>query len=117
MPFTVLTFVYKKPHISYDDFVRRYECVHVPLVKELLGDALTKTYRRTYIDRGLATVRGAHEDFDSITELTFDTEHEFNRMLEKYLDPYIRERIDKDESVFMDKNKVNIVRTAGSFTS
>ena len=115
MAITLLGFMYKSPEISLDEFIKHYEEIYVPLVTEIFGASLSKNYKRTYIDRGLATIRGGHEDFDCIAELTFDTEEEFCQMLDRYRNPDLGKKLAKAEAQFMDRGKVKVVRTSGSF--
>jgi len=76
----------KKPGMSREVFIKRYEEGHVPLIKEVIP--FYDQYRRSYIinderfESGyVANAASIERDFDVFTEMCFDTRENYEKML------------------------------------
>jgi uncharacterized protein (TIGR02118 family) len=91
------------------EFREHYEKQHVPLALRLFPSTFAD-YRRNYIRHDLRHQRGEGEsplpwlDFDVITEITFASRDDYERMVRAMSDPAIREQVVADETRFMDRS-------------
>lgn len=105
--FAMLT---KKPGMSFDAFVDRYENGHVPLIQRLVP--FHTGYRRNFVvpagGVGLGHVGGAAERpfFDVLTELTYDGPQKLKDLSAKLSDGSIADQIATDEAAFLDRSKM-----------
>lgn len=101
-----LIFLFKrKAGTTFEQFRDHYENSHAPLAVRLLP--YFKTYKRNYIRHGeqyRPTGMGAKSDFDVVTELSFASRDDYERMLEALADPGILSQIVQDEERFMDRS-------------
>jgi len=102
----------KKPGMSAEDFKNHYENRHVPLLMGLIPRFAQ--YRRNFIIPG-ATVEGAHiadtpppPKFDVITEVWFDDQATFEKLIDDLKNPAVGDPIAKDEENFFDRSKMVI---------
>ena len=107
----ILCMLKKKPGMSREAFIKRYEEGHVPLIKETIP--FYDQYRRSYIidDEALNTAHAINmapieRDFDVFTEMWFDTRENYEKMLAALADPVIGGRITEDERDFLDRDKM-----------
>ena len=103
----------KKPGMSREAFVKRYEEGHVPLIEKLLP-FYTK-YRRSFIiddekyEPGhVANAAPPERDFDVITELWFDSRENYEKLLAALADPEIGGLITEDEKDLFDRDKMTM---------
>lgn len=99
----------RKPGLTMREFRDYYENNHVPLVTKLLPQP--RTYSRSYAreDRDYVAPHG-HADrpvaaraFDVLTELIFDSEEDYQKMVTALSDPEIRRTVARDEARFFDR--------------
>lgn len=101
----------RKPGLSMKEFVTYYEEHHVPLIDRLLP--FHSDYRRNFIVEGSAH-RPAHldparedvRDFDVITELIYDTQEDYQKIMDALADPEIGRIIAEDEANFFDRASI-----------
>ena len=74
MTVTNLVFITRKPGLAWDDFVKYFEDVHVPLMQQRLGDTLPKEFRRLYTDSSQPAPIGPSRGIDLILEMVFQDE-------------------------------------------
>ena len=101
-----------KPGMSSEDGITYYETKHVPLICELMP-GLFAGYRRSFVlsnsmvfPQHIAGAPPLPPDFDLITELWFDTQEDYNRMVAVMADPAIGERVARDEANFLDRSSM-----------
>jgi hypothetical protein len=98
----------RKAGTTFEHFRDYYETKHSLLAVRLLP--FFKSYTRNYIrqDGGFKPAGGvqlgAAADFDVVTELVFENQAAYDKMLEALKDPSIREQIVRDEENFMDRS-------------
>jgi uncharacterized protein (TIGR02118 family) len=105
----LICLVKRKAGLTPEQFREYYENTHVPLTLKLFP--FFKEYRRNYIrhDSKHAPPHFKDQpglDIDVITEIYFESESEYKRMLEAAADPAIQTRITQDEAQFMDRSSV-----------
>ncbi len=102
--------------MSRDEFIRHYETSHVPLALRLFPTIAR--YQRNYVDLkgAIIALETAPPDFDSITELWFETRADYEAMLAANADPDIGRQIARDEDMFLDRGKTRffVVEETGS---
>jgi hypothetical protein len=97
----------RKQELTAEQFRDHYEKRHAPLAMKLFP--YLKGYRRNYIRHDLKHQRAAGEitnaplDFDAITEITFDTSADYERMVCDMADAAIRDQVVEDEKRFLDR--------------
>jgi uncharacterized protein (TIGR02118 family) len=99
----------RKPGMSMSDFKAYYEQRHVPLVDGLLPPS--QEYRRNYAIEGRDFAaahaledRPAGRAFDVMTEVSFESEETFQKMMDALADPEIGAVIAADEENFLDRS-------------
>jgi hypothetical protein len=98
----------RKPGTTHEQFREYYETKHSLLAVRLLP--FFQSYTRNYIrqDGGFkpagGPALGAAADFDVVTELVFENQAAYDKMLDALKDPSIRDQIVKDEENFMDRS-------------
>jgi uncharacterized protein (TIGR02118 family) len=116
--FKVIALLRRKSGISRDEFIRHYETSHVPLALRVFP--MIARYQRNYVDITDAIIAPETfpPDFDSITELWFETKADYQAMLAANADPDIGNQIAQDEEMFLDRGKTRlfIVEEAGGCT-
>ncbi|KAM0802716.1 EthD domain-containing protein [Usnea florida] len=129
MTFTVLIFSYRKQGTTPASFKTHYETIHIPLIQSLTGPHFPQSHKRYYIQRSSddtttsehanaypATVlAGTQSDFqyDAFAELTFEDEAEFQTLMGIVGQGEARERIARDEEVFMERERMQVVVVEG----
>lgn len=96
----VMLLLKRKPGLSREEFSRRYEEVHAPLVLSHLRTM--KKYVRNY---AIASPGAGEPDFDCITEVWFDNMKELKRVQDFYQSD-VGEVIRNDEERFIDRSKM-----------
>lgn len=97
----------RKQTLTPEQFREHYETRHAPLAMRLFP--YMRDYRRNYIRHDLLHRRAAPEgagtqlDFDVITEITFDSKADYERMVRDMTDPTIRDQVVEDEKRFLDR--------------
>ena len=100
----VMVLVKAKDGLSLEEFRTYYETKHAPLASRLYP--MFSDYRRNYvqIDNDARVPSGKSLPFDVITELSFATEEDYQRFIEKRGQPEVRAEILADEAKFMAPN-------------
>jgi EthD domain-containing protein len=106
--FKVLAFLKRKPGMSREEFRAYYETRHTALIAELAPPP-PGAYRRNFLMIGDAANVGAEDlDFDVVTELEFADRGEYGRWFAALTAPGSRERVEADESNFIDQGKFRV---------
>lgn len=95
----------RKPGMTVDQFREHYERSHAPLAVRLLP--YFKSYTRNYVCHDMSYEHGGlgvEMGFDVVTELTFETRADYERMKKALTDPSIGDAILRDEQEFMDRS-------------
>ena len=96
----------RKPGMTAEQFREYYETRHVPLALRLFP--YFKGYRRNYVCTdetfNLAGKLIPVPTYDVVTELTFESRVEFERMVRALEDPDVAKQIVDDEECFMDRS-------------
>lgn len=116
----LLCLLKRKAGMSAKDFRAYYEANHVPLVSRLLP--FFTAYERNYVDPAYSFApahvarRFAGPEFDVVTEISFASREDYQRMLDALADPAIGEPIRRDEENFLDRDALAlyIVETLSS---
>lgn len=102
----------KKPGMSMADFKQYYETRHVPLLMQYIPRFAH--YRRNFVIPG-ADVEAGHiadqpppPDFDVITEVWFEDQATFDKLIDDLKDPAIGGPIARDEENFFDRGRMVI---------
>ena len=105
----VVALLKKKPGMSREAFIKRFEEGHVPLIKEIIP--FYNKYRRSYIidderfkSSHVTNAAPIDRDIDVFTEMWFDTRENYEKMLTALADPVIGGRITEDEGDFLDRD-------------
>ena len=103
----VIAMYKRKPGLSVEQFRHHYETSQRADVDETvpLHDGLSpQLHPPPFGPRRSEGARGKGWDFDVITEMTFESPRDYERMLEQMKDPTIREEVEQDEIQFMDRS-------------
>jgi uncharacterized protein (TIGR02118 family) len=101
-------FFTRKAGLTPEQFREYYETKHVPLALSLLP--FFADYTRNYVRNDLGFERpsgGPNKpgpSFDVVTELTFASRADYDRMMQALSDPAIIKQIAEDEANFMDRS-------------
>jgi len=103
----------RKPGTTRAQFKEYYETNHAPLCEQLIP--FYKDYYRSYFSE-VQDYETGHLDnkveteleFDVITELTFSTKANYEKLVAALSDPRIGDRITADEENFMDSSKMSV---------
>jgi hypothetical protein len=125
MTFTVMLFVTRSPHLTFDEFQDYYEHKHIPLVYSLVSDVWPATFNRKYFarvsrkgfggpanpDRPPLTLRGNVDelDCDCIAEMTFSCEKVFRKFYKKIYEKEIAAILAEDENNFLKRGRTRAV--------
>ncbi|KAJ5503855.1 Dimeric alpha-beta barrel [Penicillium fimorum] len=126
MPVKILVFLYRNPHLTPEEFKKRYEA-HVKLVKKLAGEDFPLSHHRNYIARTAveippdgSTARNAFTpatilrgrqpdfDFDAYAELTFADQVAYQAFAAKIYAPDAAAQITAAEDKCLDRLKMGI---------
>ncbi|EKV07029.1 Dimeric alpha-beta barrel [Penicillium digitatum] len=126
MPVKMFVFLYRSPHLTPEEFKKRYEA-HIKLVKKLAGADFPLSHHRNYISRSTieippdgsttrnaftpATIlrgRQADFDFDAYAELTFANQAAYQAFAAKIYAPDAAAQMTADEDKFLDRLKMGI---------
>ncbi|KQX23529.1 MULTISPECIES: EthD domain-containing protein [unclassified Sphingomonas] len=106
----LLCLLKRKAGMSAEAFRAYYEANHVPLITRLLPffTAYERNYRDARYDFAPAHVddRFTGPDFDVVTEISFASVEDYQRMLDALADPAIGEPIRRDEEKFLDRGSL-----------
>jgi hypothetical protein len=98
----------RKHGLTSEQFREHYENKHVPLAMTLFP--YLQGYRRNYIRHDLRHQHAGNEltnaplDFDVITEISFASQTDYDRMMREMADPAIRDQVIADEKRFLDRS-------------
>ncbi|KAJ6458100.1 hypothetical protein C8R47DRAFT_1163486 [Mycena vitilis] len=81
MTITNLVFVTRKPSVSFAEFVKYSEEVHVPLTTRIAGDTMPKSFRRHYTDSSSPSYVGPNRGVDCILEMVWEDEAAVGELL------------------------------------
>ncbi|KAG0160875.1 hypothetical protein PDIDSM_8407 [Penicillium digitatum] len=99
MPVKMFVFLYRSPHLTPEEFKKRYEA-HIKLVKKLAGADFPLSHHRNYISRNF--------DFDAYAELTFANQAAYQAFAAKIYAPDAAAQMTADEDKFLDRLKMGI---------
>jgi EthD domain len=100
--FKVMMLLKRKPGMSLQEFIERYESEHVPLAERYA--TRIKHYARHYLHPGSYVIHGdevAEPEYDVITELWYDDRDAFEQQQES-----LRGRPDAIAAVIADEEKI-----------
>jgi hypothetical protein len=110
MAFVLFAFETRKPGFTPEQFADYYDNVHVPLIKELVGDAFPVSHVRYYNKR----ISGAPDftplvftgspdnvNFDCISVMTFEDDAHATRFQTKYAEPEVFARLEEDAAKYI----------------
>jgi hypothetical protein len=102
----VVTMLKRKPGMSREEFVRRYETHHAVLATKLVPGLLD--YRRMYIsaERPAFGTQPPALDFDVITTLVFADAASYEKAFETLKRPEIAQQIAEDEEHLFDRTNI-----------
>ncbi|KAF2712217.1 hypothetical protein K504DRAFT_426245 [Pleomassaria siparia CBS 279.74] len=125
MPYTILIFLTRHPSLTSEEFRNHWENVYIPLNKSLTGHLFPLLFKRHYFaridragfggaanrDRPALLLRGSVDDFDydSMGEMTFDSEAAFREYYRVLYEPKAAALLAREEKYFLDTQKVIIV--------
>ena len=95
----------RKPGITFEQFREHYEKSHAPLAARLLP--YFKSYTRNFVRHDMSyksSTLGGEINFDVVTELTFESKEDYDRMTKALTDPAVYNQIVQDEEQFMDRS-------------
>jgi uncharacterized protein (TIGR02118 family) len=95
----------RKPGITFEQFREHYEKSHAPLAARLLP--YFKSYTRNFVRHDMSyksSTLGGEVNFDVVTELTFESKEDYDRMTKALTDPAVYNQIVQDEEQFMDRS-------------
>ena len=103
----VIAMYKRKPGLSAEQFRQHYETSHAPMSMRLFP--FMTDYRRNYIrphpgQQGPGAPAANGLDFDVITEMTFESRSDYERMLQQMTNPAVRKEVEQDEIQFMDRS-------------
>lgn len=98
----VIALLRKKPGMTREAFIARYETRHAPLILSLLPHIAD--YRRNYVDRkGAFAASPDAIDFDSVTQLRFASRAHYDAFLAAAEEPETARLIAEDEEALFDR--------------
>ncbi|KAF2106905.1 hypothetical protein BDV96DRAFT_606943 [Lophiotrema nucula] len=125
MPFTIAAFITRKPELSPTDFQAAYEDKHLPLLKDVVGNAYPQTVTRNYVKRAKAdpaglkplSFTGSEETFgyDLVSFLQFEDEPKAQEFQKKYAEG--QERIAGDVATFAQLDKFRVIAFNDALTN
>jgi len=99
---------YRKPGLTREQFRHHYDTQHVPLVKSLMGENLTR-YVRNYVNEGGTDFDvGKAPEYDCITEFYFADAEAFKRAVAAIESPENAPRVRADEQAFLDVSRLEM---------
>ncbi|ATE65843.1 EthD domain-containing protein [Rhizorhabdus dicambivorans] len=121
----LLCLLTRKAGMTHQEFRDYYEANHVPLISRLLP--FFTAYERNYLNSGYSfspahvEERFAGPTFDVVTEISFASVADYQRMLDALTDPTIGDPIRRDEENFLDRASlalymVDTVSSPGALT-
>lgn len=109
----IICLLKRKPGTSRAQFKDYYEANHAPLIERLMP--FYTDYRRNYFAETQDYETGhldnkveSELDFDVITELTFSSRANYDKLVAALSDPAIGDIITRDEENFMDRSKMSV---------
>ena len=118
MPYTVIVHETRHPSLTPTEFADHYDNVHIPLLKEVVGEAFPVSHHRYYFKRagegGEATplvFYGTTEDFDydAVVLMIFEDIEHFIGFKDAYEKSPRKAEIDAEEDTFIIKSKMKAV--------
>lgn len=109
----ILCFLRRKDGMTLAEFKAYYENNHAPLIKRLLPfydsykrnfAAEVQNYATGHINNKAAGAR----DFDVVTELTFSSQENYQKMIDALSDPVIGGEIARDEENIFDRDDIRV---------
>lgn len=114
--YKVIALLKKRNDLSHETFVSYYEKNHAPLI--LREFPWIKDYRRNYVQSESAVlgVDVSAIGCDVVTEILFDSEMDYHRMMTAYENAAVASRIENDEANFLDRSATRffVVETQSS---
>ncbi|KAJ7601554.1 hypothetical protein DFH06DRAFT_1324341 [Mycena polygramma] len=117
MTVTNLVFVTRKPSVSFAEFVKYSEEVHVPLTTRIAGDTMPKTFRRHYTDSSNPSYVGPNRGVDCILEMVWEDEAAVGRFLAKLGEGDNTKVLQDDWKHYIDDKGETVVGVSQTFSS
>jgi len=109
----IMCFLNRKPGMTMAEFREYYETRHAPLASRLLP--FFDSYKRNFASEvqdyetgHLENKAGSDAPFDVITEMTFKTQADYQKMVDALGDPEIGGEIARDEENLFDRGAMRI---------
>jgi hypothetical protein len=115
MPYTIIAYERRQPSLTPAEFAHHYDNVHIPLLKEIVGDAFPISHHRYYLRRAEGDAPlvfyGTPEDFpyDAVVLMVFEDIEHFVRFKEAYEESPRKKEIDEEEGGFIIKSELKVV--------
>ncbi len=100
----LLVFLKRKPGMTMDEFVERYENVHARVGEKVLRGSAIRYFRR-YLFPTRARADRVEGDCDVVTEIWFPDRATYEQWLERAAAPEILDEIVQDELLQFDRSK------------
>lgn len=109
----IMCFLKRKPGMSRAEFKDYYETTHAPLIEKMLPHYKTFTRNffapvQDYEPGHMDNKRVQELDFDVVTELTFETQEDYDKIVAGLSDPEIGAVITADEENIFDRSKMSV---------
>jgi hypothetical protein len=111
MTFKVVTLLKRRPGMTMDEFVARYEGVHAKLGERVLADRAIH-YERRYLLPLPGADEPADRPHDVVMEIWFADEAAYARAMAALSDPAIAAEIEADEELTFDRSATVMSRVA-----
>ncbi|ABW15152.1 Ethyl tert-butyl ether degradation EthD [Parafrankia sp. EAN1pec] len=107
----IVSLMSRRPDLTMNEFVAYYEEKHVPLVSRLLP--FHSDYRRNFAVEGaehrtghMAPGRATERLFDVMTELTYENEEMYRKVVDALAGKEVGRIIAEDEARFVDRSSI-----------
>lgn len=120
MPYTIISFLARKPDLSHADFKQYYETSHVPLLKTVVGDDFPLSHTRHYVDPDTASltsytdfwvapVQDEFFQYDVVTVYTFVDRQHWERFLAKCEKKDNKEELSKAKGMILKEGGLRVI--------
>jgi len=115
MPYTVIVHETRHPTLTPTQFAHHYDTIHIPLLRDIVGDAFPVSHQRYYFKRAGETTPlvfyGTAEDFnfDAVVVMVFEDVEHFVRFKDAYEGSPRKAEIDAEEDTFIVKSEIKAV--------
>lgn len=108
MAFKSIALLKRKAGLTREQFIDYYENNHAPLIVRLTPGI--KAYHRNFVDWNGAfeAADGSEIDFDSVTEIWFESREAYDAAMEVWTQPDVAQAIADDEENVFDRSKTRM---------